>query len=308
MEYIISFSAVQGIFALPSDAVDLYINEASQDDLKVLLFIFRHGSQDLNEEKVCRALGLTSDRLRKSLAFWVSKKLISVKSSGQATSAEKTEPAPKKVIESPPQYSATEVSKKLQQNSELKFLLEEAAGLTGKLLSSAECSTLIYLCEGAGLPADVLLMLIEYCVTSGRGNMRYIEKMALSWAEDGIDSHELAESRIRSLEALHSFEGKIKSLMGITGRALTATERQHLKSWAGWGLMPELVGHAYEICVNRTGKLSFSYINKILSDWHDKGYTTPEQARAENKPKSGKTPSYNIDEYVDLSMKRLLND
>jgi DnaD/phage-associated family protein len=308
LEYIFSFSATQGIFALPCDTVDLYINEASADDLRVLLFIFRHSGSALNEERLCRALDLTAEKVNRSLGFWVSKKLISLKPLAAEQPAAVPAPPAKKIIDSPTQYSAAEVSKKLHDNRELRFLLDAAPGLLGRLLSPAECSVFIYLYEGAGLPADVILMIIEYCVSSGHGNIRYIEKMALSWAEEGIDSHEIAESKICELEARRSFEGKIRSMMGITGRSLTAAERQHLNRWSQWGIPMELIQLSYEICVNRTGKLAFSYINSILSSWHEKGFTTVEQAKGENQQKNSKTPSYNIDEYVDLSMKRLLNE
>jgi DnaD/phage-associated family protein len=317
MEYIFSFSTAQGIFALPCDTVDLYINEASADDLKVLLFIFRHGGKSLNEDRLCHGLGLTAEKVNRSIAFWASKKLISVKSvASEQDSSEQAvaqtvaqpAPAPKKIIDSTVQYSAGEVSKKLHDNTDLRFLLDASSGLFGRLLSPHECSTLIYLYDGAGLPADVILMLIEYCVTSGHANIRYIEKAALSWAEDGIDSHELAESKICELEARRSFEGQVKATMGITGRSLTQAERQHVGRWAGWGTPNELIKLAYEICVNRTGKLSLPYINSILSTWHEKGYTTVEQAKNEKQPQNGKKTSYNIDEYVDLSMKRLLNE
>jgi DnaD/phage-associated family protein len=308
VEYIFSFSTAQGIFALPCDAVDLYINEASADDLKVLLFIFRHGGTALNEDRICRALGLSTEKINRSLSFWTNKNLIAVKSGVSVKAAPAPAATLKKIIESPVQYSADEVSKKLHDNHELRFLLEAASGLLGRLLAPAECSTLIYLYDGAGLPADVILMIIEYCVTSGHINMRYIEKMALSWVEDGISSHESAESKICELEARRTFEGQIRSMMGITGRSLTSAERQHLARWAQWGTTLELIGLAYEICVNRTGKLAFSYINSILAAWHEKGYTTAEQAKNEKPKQSGKTPSYNIDEYVDLSIKRLLNE
>ena len=311
MEYTFSFNTAQGIFALPCSAVDLYINEASAEDMKVLLFVFRHSGEALNEDRICHALALGAGQVGRSLAFWSGKKLISFaeapEKSAETPAAEAAKP-PKRVVEQRAQYTSDEIACKLESDGGLRFLLETASRLLGKLLSQADCSTLIYLHDGAGLPADVILMLIEYCAASGHANMRYIEKMALTWAEDGICTHENAENRIRELEARRSFEGQVRSIMGIAGRTLTSAERQHLARWAQWGMPPELVKFAYEICVNRTGKLAFSYINSILAAWHEKGYTTVEQAKNEKAKQGGKKPSYDIDEYVDLSIKRILNE
>ena len=46
----------------------------------------------------------------------------------------------------------------------------------------------------------------------------------------------------------------------------------------------ELILLAYERCVNSKGKLSVSYMNGILSNWHKGGITTAEQANAEQAP------------------------
>ena len=39
---------------------------------------------------------------------------------------------------------------------------------------------------------------------------------------------------------------------------------------------------AYEKCIEKTAKLSFPYINKLLISWHRKGIKTPAEAAAEN--------------------------
>ena len=194
-----------------------------------------------------------------------------------------------------------------------RFLLDTTPKLLGRLLSPADCSILLFLHDSAGLPADVILMLLEYCVDTGHNNLRYLEKTALSWAEAGITTHERAEQRIRQLEELHSFEGQVRGALGITGRALTPTEREHLTRWqCEWQTPLELVRMAFDICVKRTGKLSFSYMNTILKTWHDKGYHTAAQAQNERagQPRHGETKNatYDLGEYVDLSMKRLLED
>ena len=41
---------------------------------------------------------------------------------------------------------------------------------------------------------------------------------------------------------------------------------------------------AYEKTVDNTGKVSFPYIHKILSTWHEKGFQKPEEALSESAP------------------------
>lgn len=325
MKLHVCFGLTTGVFALPCETVDRYINDAPADALRLLLYLYRHGGEQ-ESGALCKALRMDEDTLLAALAYWAERRLFTLGAGHPPAAAEaaaQTAPpaAPSKkaerpvrpALETPTQYTATDIANRSRNSAEIRFLLDTAPTLLGRLLSPADCSTLLFLYDSAGLPADVILMLLEYCVTTGHTNLRYLEKVALSWAEDGIDTHEKAEQRIRQLESLHSFEGQVRSIMGITGRALTPSERQHMTRWANeWQTPPELVHAAFDICVKRTGKLSFSYINSILKTWHEKGYTTAEQAQNERRepahPGGGKAATYDINEYIDLSIKRLLND
>ena len=330
MNYNLSFGRYSGIFALPTQAADKYINEASQNDFKVLLYVFRHSGEKLETASVCSALAIDEKQFENSLEFWQQRGIFDCSAQKKAEKpavrmSEKSEPrreqqktremtAARKIIDAPMQYGQEDIAKKSQTNPEIKFLLETVPSQLGRLISPAECSTLVYLYEGAGLPADVIIMIVGYCVSCGKGNIRYIEKMALGWAEDGIDNYERAENKIRELEKRRGFEGQIRSIMGINDRALSPTEKQHIARWCGWNMPVELVKLAYDICAARTGKLSFSYINSILNSWHEKGFTTVEQAKNENRRGKGKgkgsggKASYDIDEYVRLSMNALHNE
>lgn len=327
MKYTFSFGPSNGIFALPCAVADFYLSEASADDLRVLLYVYRRSGGSIESGELCRAASVSAAQAEKSISFWESKGLfkfsrdpgISAANPDEAADETKAglpdagEPeasvkvSSRKTVASPAQYSSEEVAQKLSGSDELRFLLDATSRLLGRPLSHGECSTLIYLCEDAGLPADVIMMLAEYCVSSGHANFRYIEKAGLSWADDGIVTHELAEAKIRLLETQRSYEGRVKSIMGITGRSLTQYERRLIDQWAGWDIPLEMIKLAFDTGVDRTGKLSMSYIGAIIEAWHKKGYRTAEQAKNEKSKKAnGRKTSYDIDEYVDLSMKRIL--
>jgi DnaD/phage-associated family protein len=81
------------------------------------------------------------------------------------------------------------------------------------------------------------------------------------------------------LNSLWSAEGRIKSAFGIRDRALVQNERKYIPVWLeDYGFDIPLIQLAYERCVVATGKLSFSYINGILTNWHKNGINTPKAA------------------------------
>lgn len=67
----------------------------------------------------------------------------------------------------------------------------------------------------------------------------------------------------------------------------------------------ELLSEAYSRCVDTINKVSWSYINKILKKWHDKGYISLSEVESgesktyENKKKN--ESSYDINELSSLT-------
>ena len=87
------------------------------------------------------------------------------------------------------------VAKRAQEDSDIAFLLQEAQVILGKTISNGDSATLLMLHDTDGLPVDVILMLLQYASSIGKGNMRYIEKTGIRWSDEGIDSLELAERK-----------------------------------------------------------------------------------------------------------------
>ena len=202
------------------------------------------------------------------------------------------------VSDTPPAYTAQEIARAAEGDGKLRMILELTQQSLGKLLSFAETQKLFSFYDWLGLPPDVVVMLVEYCSVHGHKNMRYIEKVAVDWAEKGIDSMEKAEEYIQRFEQRDAAETKIRSLMGIGSRALTAREKEYICHWVDelkYGL--DMIRLAYERGVNAIGKASFSYINSILESWKAKGYKTPADAMEEKK---GRTKAAKAEGGLDL--------
>ena len=143
-----------------------------------------------------------------------------------------------------------------------------------------------------GLAADFILMVIQYCCSIGRANMRYVEKTAASWVDLGIDTHEKAEQHILKLTDLHSKENQVRSAFGIGERSLIPKEEKFINTWFNdYGFDIAMIRLAYERTVEKIGKLSFPYIDSILSSWYKKGIKTPRQASEESRPQQAPADS-----------------
>ena len=319
MAYRVIVKCGGGAFFVPNEAAEnLKLCTAAQ--LRVLLLTLSRGFSEMTPEIAAAELGLTQDDAKDLLDYWVNRGIlerdgvscpaVQTAPAGEACAAASPAPAfaPAQPAPKPPEMKMTmkEVERLQKEDPGIAFVLHEAERILGTSFTSSDTATLVWLVSWAGITPEVLVMVIEYCSTLGKKNMRYIQKVALEWLDCEIDTVEKAEERIRALNEAKSWEGEIKSLLGIRDRNLVSKERELCESWRMLGLSPELIHAAYERTVEQTGKLSFPYLNKILISWKQKGIKTPEEAAIDTKakPKADK-PSFDIDE---LERRMMLED
>ena len=186
-------------------------------------------------------------------------------------------------------------------------MLHETEAILGKTLTSTDISTIISLYDWAGIPANVILMAAAYCASIDKRNLRYIEKTALSWQEMGLDNDEAIEKYLDSQTIRRKREQEVQNAFGIHDRRLTAKEQKWIEQWyCEFHFSIDMLRLAYEKTVDNTGKVSFPYIHKILSTWHEKGFQKPEEALSESAPpekqkkEEKKEYSFDLEEFEQL--------
>ena len=94
--------------------------------------------------------------------------------------------------------------------------------------------------------------------------------------------------------------------MGIRGRALTPTESKYVASWLDMGFDNEAILIAYDRTVTNTGSLKWSYMNKILLSWHEKGiHTEAEILEKDSRPAPAKAANDHRGAVTDDELRRL---
>ena len=95
-----------------------------------------------------------------------------------------------------PEYTAEDIVRRSKEDSGFQAVITQAQCKLGRALSTADLKTLFGIYDHLALPADVIFMLIGYCIDVfaekyGPGrlpSMRSIEKEAYSWANMEIVS------------------------------------------------------------------------------------------------------------------------
>ena len=191
-----------------------------------------------------------------------------------------------------PAYSETDVMTAMDADMDFRSLYGEVQRLLGKVLTTEELKLLLGLRRYLGLPNDVISVLVYYCKDRARQrgslrnpSLRTIEKEAYLWAEQGIETLEQAAAYIQTQNLKNSRIERLKKVIQVRGRNLTAGEERYANSWLDMGFEEEAIAMAYERTCLNTGGLNWPYMNKILQRWHEAGlHTAAEVKQGDRKP------------------------
>jgi DnaD/phage-associated family protein len=323
MQYQTKSGIWDSVFAVPTAVVDQNLKLAGSVQLKALLWVLRQGGASFSDKDLSQALGVSPADARDALSYWQETGVLQLQASGMKQQTEKEKPAPSPVPQKAPASAPVAhfsplprperpgpafVSKRLEENKALQCLMLDTEQILGHTLSASDMGSLLLIHDNYGLPCDVILMLVQYAASSGKGNMHYIDKVALNWADEGITTHLQAEQRLQKMTDLSRAWRTVQQAMGLPERAPTEREKKYAESWVlQWHFPAPMLKLAYDRCVDAIGAFRPGYVNKILERWHREGISTAEQAAAEtsqhrqNRQDANK-PSFDLDAYEKESM------
>ncbi|WP_099204646.1 DnaD domain protein [Scatolibacter rhodanostii] len=318
MQYSLDMGLWRSVFAVPKDLVEKHIKLAGKEQLKTILWMLSHNGEPISAQEIALATGISLEGAEDSIQYWLNCGFI-YPTDGTATQKAPNQKTVKPQVQSVPAQEATPakevslpkrkqlikpdghyVATRINESPEIQYLIHESQTVLGKTISPALSSTLLAIHEDFGLPVEVIMMLIQYAKESGKTGTNYIEAVARDWYESNIFTLESAEQKLLELSQMRLAWKKFVSSIGIHDRPPSKKEEQLTYTWVyTWKMTPDLIAEAYDRCVNATGKLSLSYMNKIFEKWYGLGYkniSDVEKAENRRKEKAAATKSYDIDE------------
>lgn len=169
------------------------------------------------------------------------------------------------------EYTLDEI-KEFRKNpdiSELFFIIETYLKHT---LSSTDTNMVLYWLDELYFSTDLVEYLVEYCITKGHSSLRYMNKVALGWADAGIKTVDQAKDDAAAHSQIYY---SVMKALGITGRNLVDSEVSLINKWVGeYGFDIELVKAACSKTISAIQKPSFEYTDSILANWRKKDVHT----------------------------------
>lgn len=162
-----------------------------------------------------------------------------------------------------------------------------------------------------GFDEEVMIALFRYCFNKSALHRSYISTVAEAWNKNNIKTFSDLDAYYQKEEKVKSVANSIKKKLRLS-RNLSVYEEAYIEKW---NITYEYGIDIIDIALKKTTSkynLSFEYIDKLLSDWHERGLKTVEQvnsylATQKNRPvqqkptKSSKNASYPQRQYDDLN-------
>lgn len=284
-------TAVSNIF------IDEYMKDANDAQLKIYLYLIRMMNANLStsisdiadkfnhtEKDVLRALKYWEENSLLSLEYDENKNLIGIHlldfgRKNAVTEVKTLAPVVSLLakpavsdnsvnsdadIYSKPSYTLDQLKafKSDDETSQLLFIVEQ---YIGKTLTPAEIKTILFISDRLEFSVELIDHLVEYCVERGKKDFRYIEKVAVSWAQAHIKTPKQAE------KYAYKYDKTVYAIMKALGKSSSPTSKEvnYINRWTKeLGFEMDVITIACERTVMSTDKHRFEYADSILNSWH----------------------------------------
>ncbi|MGN0607277.1 MAG: DnaD domain protein [Oscillospiraceae bacterium] len=310
MDYSVNIGNWGNIFAVPSSVVDDYIKLASGHAVKVLLYMLRNNARKVSKEEIVSALNIDGESVEDAFNFWESVGILScsgipvkndiitennnipvqsvvpvqensISINSNMSVCETGNPSGNITVRRPAMNNSSEnfnlrpaeIARRINSSEQIRSLFNLAETALGRMLNNTDQRSLIWIHEYLGLNIDVILTLIAHCVSLGKTNMAYIEKIAFQWQENNVKTLSDAQNEIQRQQQYEIYEAKVMVIFGINTRP-SANQTETIKDWYSKNVSIELIECAYNRTMDNTGKLSLPYMNSIIESWTARGLLT----------------------------------
>ena len=286
--------------------IDEFMPQANDAQLKIYLFLLRmlSAGRSLDIPEIADVFNHTEKDVMRALKYWekcgvllleydaaknltgirlldltgsrpvsenASEKAVPQKTVSESRTAEKSPSESRRSSDQEayarPSYSLDDL-KAFQEKDSTAQLLFIAEQYLGRTLSPSDIKSILFFSDRLHFSDDLIDYLLQYCVERGKKDFRYMEKVAISWAEAGVTTPAEAERQAGR------YDRTVYTIMNSLGKtnAPTRREAEFIRRWREeYGFETSIIMEACERTVLATDRHRFEYADKILSSWKESG-------------------------------------
>ena len=262
---------------LPDIFFTEYISQTPGDFIKVylyLLFLSKYG-KDIKVNDLSKKLELPLKVIQDAIKFLEEENLLTKKNTGfiinNIQEIELHKLYNPKVTSSPEQ---------LQKTAENQYRAKAIENINNEffqgIMSPSWYSDIDLWFRKYNFDEEVMIALFRYCFNRSALHRNYIQAVAEAWAKNNIRTFNDLDIYYEKQEKLKKISKTISKKLGIT-RQLSQYEEAYIEKWTiEYNYSMDIIEIALEKTTSKANP-NFDYLDKLLTDWHDRKFSTIDQ-------------------------------
>ena len=262
---------------LPDIFFTEYISQTPGDFIKVylyLLFLSKYG-KDIKVNDLSKKLELPLKVIQDSIKFLEEENLLTKKNTGfiinNIQEIELHKLYNPKVTSSPEQ---------LQKTAENQYRAKAIENINNEffqgIMSPSWYSDIDLSFRKYNFDEEVMIALFRYCFNRSALHRNYIQAVAEAWAKNNIRTFNDLDIYYEKQEKLKKISKTISKKLGIT-RQLSQYEEAYIEKWTiEYNYSMDIIEIALKKTTSKANP-NFDYLDKLLTDWHDRKFSTIDQ-------------------------------
>ena len=262
--------------SIPDAFFTEYFSQASSDSIKVFLYLYflsKYG-KEIKINDLSKKLNLPLKSIQDSIKYWEGLGLLIKKNAGYEFANMQEQELYKlynpKVTQSPEKILSTEKNQyraKAIENINNEFFQG--------VMSPSWYGDIDLWFSKYSFDEEVMIALFRYCFNRSALHRNYIQAVAEAWSKNNIKTYTDLDKYYEKQEALAKIQKEISKKLGLN-RQLTQYEDAYIEKWTNdFGYNMNIIEIALKKTTSKANP-NFDYIDKILSDWHERGLKTPD--------------------------------
>lgn len=257
-----------------------YLSQASGDFVKVYLYLYflSKYNKDVKINDLSKKLEMPLKTIQDAIKYWEDIGILIRKNQGFIV-ANIQEIELNKLYKPKITISATDIEKVAENKYRAKAIDTINNEFFQGIMSPSWYGDIDLWFKKYAFDEEVMIALFRYCFNKSALHRSYVATVAEAWYKNKIKTFSDLDMYFQKEEKVKTIENSIKRKLRLT-RNLNIYEEAYVEKWnITYGFGMDII----EIALKKnTGKynLSFEYMDKLISDWHERGLKTPEQVNA----------------------------
>ena len=252
-----------------------YLSESNGDFIKVylyMLFLSKY-DKDIKINDLSKKLVLPVKTIQDAVKYWEDQGLITKKNTGYIINNIQ-EIELHKLYKPKTALSADQLQKSAENQKRAKAIEFINNKYFSGLMPTTWYPEIELWFKKYNFDEEVMIALFGYCFDKSALHKNYVQTVAEAWNQNNIKTFNDLDVYYEKQEKLKVIAKTISKKLGLS-RGLTQYEYAYIEKWNidyGYGL------DVIEIALKKTtskANPNFDYLDKLLTDWHDRGFKTP---------------------------------